>query len=124
MCDDFDETLPQLAKFIAELPAQLFGRGAQRQIGLRSNQIDDGFRLGQIDFSIEVSPLRKFAWPRRACARVQTCLQNPGGDESAAMTTNLHYIFAGVTGGCTMNREHGAVDNRATFDDRAQMLGV
>jgi hypothetical protein len=33
-------------KFLAQSPAQLFGRGAQRQVRLRANQIDDGFGLG------------------------------------------------------------------------------
>ena len=38
----------------AEPAFELLGRGAEREIGLRADQIDDGFGLGQVDL-----PLRK-----------------------------------------------------------------
>jgi hypothetical protein len=88
--DDFDEPLLQPAKFIAQSPAQLFGRGAQRQVRLRANQIDDGFRLGEINPAIEISALGKFPGSRRTRPRPQTGFQNFGRDQRATMATDFN----------------------------------
>ena len=60
MRDDFNEALTQPAKFFTQTATQLLRGGAQRQVGLRPNQINNGFRLGEIDFAIEIGALSKF----------------------------------------------------------------
>ena len=87
---DFDEALLQPAKFVAQAAAQLFGRGAQRQVRLRANQIDHGFGLGEIDPAIEISTLGKFPGSRRTRPRPQTGFQNFGRNQRATMATDFN----------------------------------
>ena len=104
MRDDLDELLTQPAKFIAEPAAQLLGGRAQGEVSLRSNQIDDGFRLGQVDFAVEIGALGKFAGSGRACPCSEACFQDFGRNQCAAMTTDFDQIFAGIAAGRAMHR--------------------
>ena len=69
MRDECDQLFAQLRDAFAEPAFELLGGRAQREIGLRADQVDDRFGLGEIHLAIEVSALGKFAWPRRARAR-------------------------------------------------------
>ena len=98
--DQFIANFPDL---IAESAFELFGGRTQRQIGSGTDQIDHRLGLGEIHFPVEKCALGEFAGTRCCGPRTQTCFENFRGNEGAAVTTDLHHIFAGVTSRCTVH---------------------
>ena len=88
---------------IAESAFELFGGRTQRQISSGTDQIDHRLGLGEIHFAVEKRALGEFAGPRCSGPCTQTCFENFRGNEGAAVTTDLHQIFTGVTSRCTVH---------------------
>jgi hypothetical protein len=80
-----------------KLPFELLVRGTQGQIGSSPDQIDDGFRLGQIHFSVKEGAFREFPGLGGAGACPKTGFEDLRGDKDPAVATNLHQILAGIT---------------------------
>ena len=93
-----DQFIADFPDLIAEPAFELFGSGTERQIGAGANQIDHGFGLGEVHFSIQKRSFSEFAGPRSPCPRAQTGFQNFRANEHAAVTTDLDQVFAGVAG--------------------------
>ena len=108
----------------AEPAFQLLGRGAQREIGLRADQVDDRLGLRQIHLAVQKGALGKFARPRGACSGAQTGFEHARRHQNSAVTADLDQIFAGVTGRRAMHREHDLIDHSIRFDDLAEALDV
>ena len=105
-----DQFIADLPDAIAESAFELFSGRTERQVGTGANQIDHGFGLGEVHFSVKKSALSEFARPRRPYAYAQAGFQNFGGHERATVTTDLDQIFARVTCGRAMNRDHCLID--------------
>src|SRR6266487_6511856 len=103
MREQRDQSVADLPDLIAEPAFELLRGGAEGQISPGANQIDHGFRLGEIHFSVQERALSKFAGPRCPCPCAQTGLQYFRGNERATMATDLHQVFARVTGGRAMD---------------------
>ena len=106
----------------AEPALELFRGRAEREIGLRADQVDHCFGLRQIQFPVEKSAFGEFPRPRRARASAQAGLPDPRGDQDAAVAADFHHIFAGVTRRRAMDREHHLIDDPIVLDDFAELL--
>ena len=120
--DERNQVFAQLRNFFAQPAFQLFRRGAEREIGLGADQIDDRFGLRQIQFAVEKSALGEFPGPSRPRARVQAGFPNPRRHQHAAVATDFDHIFAGVTRRGAMDREHHLIDDPVLGDDFAELL--
>ena len=125
MRQDRDQFVADLSDLFAKPAFELFSGRAERQISARANQIDHGLGLGEVHFAVEKRALSEFAGTRRPCACAQTSFKNFRGNERATVATDLHQIFARVTGGRAMDRKHRLID-RFIFrpENFAQMLNV
>ena len=63
-----DEVVANFPEAFAQLSLELLSGGAQRQIGIRANEIDHRLGLGQIHFAIEIGAFGELAWLRGARA--------------------------------------------------------
>ena len=104
---------------------KLLGCGTQRQISPGADQIDHGFGLSKIHFSVEKGALSELAGPRRSRPCSQARIQNLRGNQRATVTTDFDQIFTRVTTGRAMDGKHALVDQLVfCADDFAQMLNV
>ena len=109
--DETDELIADSANPFAKSAFQLFGGGAEGEIGFGANQIDDGFGLGQIHFAVKKGALGKFARARGPRTGPQTGFENARAHQHAAVTADFDQVFAGITGGRAMDREQHLVDH-------------
>ena len=125
MGEKIDQVAANICDFFTKLALELFGGGAQCQIGTSANQVDHGFGLGQVHFAIEKSALGEFSGTCSTRTRAETSFENFRRHQCSTMAANLDKIVAGVTGRRAMDRHHDLVDQVSGFaDDLAQMLHV
>src|SRR6266567_8483609 len=98
MGEKIDQVVANIFDFFTKLALELFGSGAERQIGASANQVDHGFRLGQVHFAIEKSALGKFSRTRTTRTLAQTSFENFRCHQCSTMAANLDEILARVTG--------------------------
>ena len=105
-----------------ECPLQLIKRRASLQRCDCLDEIAYRLRLNQIELAIEKSALGEFATAGRPRAGVEAGFPDPGRHQHAAVTTDLHHIFTGVTRRPAMNRYHYLVNNPVALHDFAEVL--
>ena len=81
--------------------------------GVGFDEINDGFRLGQIQLAVEEGPLGKLAPAGRLCSCQIQMLQACGQDSRRAVAVKLHSIFAGIAVGCPADYHHTLIDGAA-----------
>src|SRR5205823_7130901 len=97
-----DQFIADFPDLIAESAFELFGRRTQRQISSCADQIDYRLGLSQVHLAVEKCALGEFARTRCPGPCTQTSFENFCGNEGAAVATDFHQIFTGVTSRCTM----------------------
>src|SRR5206468_11096695 len=93
-----DQGATSACDFFTKLALELFGGGAQGQAGASANQVDHGFRLGQVHFAIQKSALGKFSRTRVPRTRAQTTFEDFRGRQCSTMLATFDKIFVRVTG--------------------------
>ena len=121
MRERFDEAVAQCAQAFAEPAFELPGRRAQREIGLRADQIHHGLGLREIHFSMKIRALRELARFRRPRAAPQQEFEDAPRNQHAAMAGNLDHILARVARGRAEDREQHIVQLARAIVDRAEM---
>ena len=121
MCEHFDHAVAQFAHALAEFALELFRRGAEREIGLRADEIHHGFGLREIHLPIQIRALRELARLRRPRPIFQQQLQNPPRNQHATVAGDLHDILAGVTRGRWEMREQHLVQLSPAIMDRSEV---
>ena len=81
--------------------------------GLRLDQIDDCLRLGQIQFTIQKGPLRKFSPAGRSGPGGIETLQSRRQHGRRSVTVKLHGVLAGIAVGRPGNHGHTLVNGPA-----------
>ena len=84
--------------------------------GVRFDQIDHRFGLGQIQMAVQKSPLGKFAPLGRLCSGDVQAFQGSGKNGRGAVAVKFHRILAGVAVGIPGN------DGAARVDDAAALI--
>jgi hypothetical protein len=79
-----------------ERPLELLQGGTVAGERARIDHIDDGFRLGEIEATVQEGTFGKLPGFSNTRALRQNCLQHALRDHSPAMTANLHHVLAGV----------------------------
>ena len=98
-----------------DLPVQsslnLADRILERKPVLRLNDVHNGFRLRQVDSSVQICTLRKL--PRLCGSRpgLQNSLQNTGHSQNASMAADLHHILRRIGPRCTHDRNQHLIDH-------------
>ncbi len=77
-----------------EPPFELLGRSAQREIGLRRDQVHHCFSLREIHFSVKKCPLCEFPGSCGPCTQGNTCTNNLLLYKGAAMAADLYRVFS------------------------------
>ena len=79
---------------IREGSVQLFDSDVHSLVSLSSDNIHDRLSLGQIDTTIEESPLGKFTWLSKTCPFADHQLQDFIGHCNPTVSIDLDNIFA------------------------------
>ena len=92
---------------------QLIHRRLTAEFCFRFDQVNDRFRLGQVDTTIQEASFCEFTGFRNAGACFQHCLQYPSCYQRTTMAVDLYDIFFGVGMGCFHDGNQNLVDNLA-----------
>src|SRR5690606_14251855 len=119
-----DQRFPQVVDLLRKSSAHLVEGCQPRVVGFRVDEVGDGFRLREVETTVEKSPLCKFSWLRQTRAFAHKKLDDPAGDERGTVTGNLHGVFAGEGAGTAKDRHHRLVEGYAAIPDHPEMYGV
>ena len=107
------EQMTQMLDGMEQFAANLPGCVGCRVGGIRFDQIDDSFRLGQIQLAVEEGTLGKFTpLGRQRTGNVQA-FQSGRQNSGAAMAVEFHGVFAGVAVRTPGNDDTAGVDGTA-----------
>ncbi len=78
--------------------------------GVRFDEVDDGFRLGQIQLAVQESPLGKFTTACGFCSGDVQAFQSGSQNGRGTMTVKFYGVLAGVAMGGTGDQGAAGVD--------------
>ncbi len=122
--EEAEEVFTKGADAVAEPAFELLAGGAQREVGLRGDEIHHGFSLGEVELSVKVGALGEFTGLGGASAVAEEQFEDSAGDEHAAMAGDFDHVFPGVTRGRTEDGEQHVVDLFVAIEDRAVLLNA
>ena len=103
-------------QFFLQLAAHLSGSVGGSFGGFSFNQVNDCFRLGQIQLTVQKRALGKFTTLGRSCAGAVQCFQTGSQHGGGTVAMKLHRILTGIAVRTT------GIDGAAGIDDAALLV--
>ncbi len=118
--EELEDALLQRRDAPAERAGELLVRGAQREIGLRGDEVHHGLGLREVELAVEERALRELAGLRQPRAGLQQEIEQAPRDQQAAMSGKLDHVLARVARRRGEMREQNLVDFVVAVVDRAE----
>ena len=120
--EQVEQLFANAADFFTEPAFELLRCRAQREVGLRPDQIHHGLGLGEIHFAVEERALGELARLRPARTVCEHGIEHAPCHEDAAVAVDLDDILAGVARRRAVHTEQHVVNRVRAVGDFAELL--